>query len=233
MRIISWNCNGAFRKKSDHISILKADVYIIQECEDPSRSSDNEYKKWANNYLWSGGNKNRGIGIFAQNGIEIEALNIDSGILESFLPFIINKKIVAIAVWTKQANSPTFAYIGQFWKYLQNHKEFIKENKPIIIGDFNSNKIWDKWDRWWNHSDVVRELEEINIYSLYHSKLNEEQGKESVNTLYLHRNLEKFYHIDYVFLNKDYINKAKIEIGLPNEWLEYSDHMPLIMDIDV
>ena len=33
MRIITWNCLGAFRRKSEHIVIFRPDLAIIQECE--------------------------------------------------------------------------------------------------------------------------------------------------------------------------------------------------------
>ena len=38
MKIISWNCNGAFRKKFSKILDFDADIHVIQECEDPARS---------------------------------------------------------------------------------------------------------------------------------------------------------------------------------------------------
>ena len=40
MRIISWNCNGAFRNKINSILSLNGDIYVIQETEDPNRNSD-------------------------------------------------------------------------------------------------------------------------------------------------------------------------------------------------
>lgn len=66
MKIISWNCNGAFRKKFDYISILNADIYIIQECENPVESKDQKYQEWAANYIWIGDHKNKGLAIFAR-----------------------------------------------------------------------------------------------------------------------------------------------------------------------
>ena len=104
--------------------------------------------------------------------------------------------------------------------------------KVIIIGDFNSNSIWDKWDRWWNHSDVINELKELNIISLYHEKFNEKQGKESKPTFYLQRKIEKPYHIDYIFLSQQLINdKTILEIGDKDYWLKNSDHLPLFIDL--
>ncbi|MCE2743267.1 MAG: hypothetical protein LW701_06845 [Fluviicola sp.] len=136
-----------------------------------------------------------------------------------------------LAVWTHQNNSPNFGYIGQLWKYLQTNKESLINTS--IIGDFNSNKIWDQWDRWWNHSDVVKELNELGLESLYHKFYKEEQGKESKHTFHLHRKIEKSYHIDYCFAPKILLeNLIKFEIGEQKVWTEFSDHNPLIIEIE-
>ena len=95
----------------------------------------------------------------------------------------------------------------------------------VIGGDLNSNI---RWDRWWNHSDVVKELEEIDIKSLYHNVTNEKQGKESNPTFFLQRKLEKPYHIDYIFISVSLINvETTINIGKVKKWLEFSDHLPI------
>jgi exonuclease III len=232
MKIISWNCNGAFRRKCNYLEKFDADILLIQECENPALSNNTEYKSWAKNYLWVGHNKNSGLGVFAKENLSLTKLDWPAETFQLFLPFCINSNLYFIAVWTKQANSPTFQYIGQFWKYLQLNKSLIRSTQPIICGDFNSNSIWDKWDRWWNHSDVIYELSELGIESLYHTFYSQKQGLEKDATFYLHRNLEKPYHIDYAFLPKNLLTEASISIGIHTEWLAISDHMPLLIKID-
>lgn len=233
MKIITWNCNGAFRKKFESLLYFDADLIVIQECENPKESKDKKYIEWANNYLWIGDNKNKGLGIFAKPTFNLEKLDWSNTYkdhtVKHFLPCSINSEFELLAVWTHQNKSPNFGYIGQFWKYLQINKSQIKNS--IIIGDFNSNAIWDEWDRWWNHSDVVKELSEMDIISLYHKFSNEEQGKESQPTFHLHRNIERPYHIDYCFATKNFTDKlTNLNIESFDKWKHLSDHSPIIID---
>lgn len=234
MKIVTWNCNGAFRKKFHKISEYEADLYVIQECENPIYSEHKDYINWASNYQWIGDSKNKGLAIFAKPKIKLEKLIWPSQFknhnVKHFLPCRINNEFELLAVWTHRNNSPNFSYIGQLWKYIQINKKNL--NEILIIGDFNSNSIWDQWDRWWNHSDVVNELGELGIESLYHKITREEQGKESTPTLYFQRKLSRPYHIDYIFGSNKFTNQTKkFEIGQAEDWLEFSDHMPIYCEI--
>lgn len=231
MRAVSWNCNGAFRKKFHLLEQFNPELMIIQECEDPARSTK-EFADWATNYLWIGENKNKGVGVFSRSKFKVELLDWSNEGLQLFLPCRVSENLNLLAIWTKHANSPNFRYIGQLWKYLQLNKKRIYEFPTILCGDFNSNKRWDEWDRWWNHSDVVRELEEIEILSLYHTLKGEQQGQEKEPTLFLQRNIEKAYHIDYAFIPRAlYGDRTNISIGKPEHWLDFSDHMPVFFEI--
>jgi exonuclease III len=234
VKIVTWNCNGALRKKFGKLTELDADIYIVQECEDPSQSKDEHYREWASNYLWIGDSKNKGIAIFAKNDRALQKLDWSNAFrdhhVKHFLPCRIDNQFNILGVWTHRNNSPNFGYIGQFWKYMKVNKENF--GQIIIAGDFNSNAIWDQWDRWWNHTDVVRNLEDIEIRSVYHVIQKEAQGFEQTPTFFLQRNLEKPYHIDYIFCSTSILNRVtKIEIGGLNEWIEISDHMPITIEI--
>ena len=101
----------------------------------------------------------------------------------------------------------------------------------MLVGDLNSNVIWDEWDRWWNHSDVVRELEDLGLQSCYHRHFSERQGQELQPTFYLHRKPEKPYHIDYGFAGPQWAVQH-VEVGAVADWLEESDHMPMVFELE-
>ena len=231
MRIVTWNCNGAFRRKFEPIDALDADVVVIQECEDPLQSTQ-EYRSWAGDHAWIGYGKNKGIGIFPRKGQSIEQLAWPSNTWELFLPVRIDDSFTILGVWTQHAAPSRFAYIGQFWHYLELHGHALGED-TVICGDFNSNAIWDKPKRFWNHSDCMDALAASGFRSLYHHTTGEQQGAELLPTFFLQRKEEKPFHIDYVFTHQKRFNGRRVsaQVGLPSEWLSLSDHLPIIADL--
>jgi len=231
MKIVTWNCNGAFRHKYEHIDALDADIYVIQECECPA-SSTADYREWAGPHVWAGNAASRGIGVFVKNGLSLTSLGWPDHGLQQFVPVRVDDRINLLAVWTKNDRVNRMGYIGQFWQYLQHHSQRWAD-RTIICGDFNSNAIWDKRGRPWNHSECVGALDNLGFRSCYHLATGEGQGEETCPTLYLQRNLSKPYHVDYIFTREGPTTfaKASLQVGRAEDWLSFSDHMPLMAEV--
>lgn len=222
MRIVSWNCNGGFRNKYKRIISLEADVYVIQECENPEFCNDSAYKEFSKNSIWTGENNSKGLGVFIRTGLDYINNYWPNYGLRNFISVYINHEFNLLGVW---ACKP---YIEEFYVYQNINNESLDEN-TIIIGDLNSNSIWDKQHGRRNHSTVVKALEDKNLLSAYHYMRHEDQGKETEKTFFLYRQPSRAYHIDYCFLAPKRI--VAFDILDKQNWLAYSDHVPIIAEI--
>lgn len=223
MKIVSWNCHGAFRKKYSVVQSLNADIYVIQECENPQKY-EGAFSEigFRNPFFWCGENDNKGLGVFAVHDISLQENQWKKYCLRNFISLKVNHSFDLLCVWA------CLPYIEEYYIYQTVNFEHYNEDM-LIIGDFNSNVRWDKQHNRRNHTAVVNRLGEIGLVSAYHHISGEKQGNESLNTYYLHFNRKKGYHIDHCF-----VSSAKLErfsVLEANDWLSYSDHIPIVVEI--
>jgi len=232
MRLITWNCQGAFRKKADLILPNKPDILVVQECEHPDKCISTTNKP--NSTYWYGDNKHKGICLFSFNDYKFELLPDFNPKFRYILPFRVTgyeQTFTLFAIWT-MSNKENYEarYIGQLWLAINYYADLLI-GSTILVGDFNSNKIWDNKARVGDHSDVVNRLADNNIQSIYHKHFEIEQGKEKHPTFFLQRNLNKPYHLDYCFASSNLLDKVQnVEIGAYENWSAYSDHAPMTID---
>lgn len=236
MKIIQWNCNMAFRKKNDKVISLKPDILIICECENKEKLKFGDLTPTPNDFFWYGDNENKGIGVFSYTDYKFELIEEFNPKFKYIIPLkVSNKKeeFLIFAIWAMDNKEQKEArYIAQVWLALNHYQNLI--NQPtLLVGDFNSNKIWDRKKRKGTHSDVVTFLNEKGIISLYHKINNENQGEETQPTFFLHRKKEKPYHIDYCFASKEFWSKKiTFNIGKFEDWIGLSDHSMLEIEIE-
>ncbi|MFY7733076.1 MAG: endonuclease/exonuclease/phosphatase family protein [Bacteroidia bacterium] len=158
MKLITWNCQGGFRNKFNAILTQLPDILVVQECEhlDKLLSFTNDNAK---DFLWFGHNKNKGVGVFSLGNYQFKLLKEYNPDFKTIVPILVSDKQTDFMLYAICANNPSDKnnqYIEQVWKAINYYDELLQNNIPsILIGDFNSNKIWDRKSRIGNHSDVV------------------------------------------------------------------------------
>jgi exodeoxyribonuclease-3 len=236
MKIITWNCNMAFRKKADIILIHKPDILIIPECEHSDKLLFKGDTPKPNDTLWFGQNKNKGLGIFSYCDFRFKVLDVHNDSFKMVIPIAVFSEhfdFTLFAIWANNPKDLDGQYITQVWKAICHYDTAITTKQTILIGDFNSNTIWDRPKREGNHSTVVKRLETKGIYSVYHRHFSQTQGNEQHPTLYMYRHKDKPYHIDYCFASSDMLEHLKsVEVGDYDYWIKYSDHVPVIVTFD-
>jgi len=236
MKIITWNCNMAFRKKADAILAYQPDILIIPECEHPEKLQFPDDTLKPADILWFGSNKNKGLGIFSYGQFKFKRLRKYDPTIKMVIPIAVtggNVDFTLFAVWANNPQDTDGAYIEQVWKAIHLYNKKISKKRTVLAGDFNSNTIWDRKYRIGNHSHVVQHLEAKEIYSAYHLYHGQIQGKEQHPTWYMYRHEDKPYHLDYCFVSKDLADSIdSVEIGDFASWARYSDHVPVIVSFD-
>lgn len=234
MKIITWNCNMAFRKKFETIMQQQPDVLVLQECEGEAKLREALKDFPVNQIFWYGKNPHKGTAAISFKDAQLKSTNNHNPEFEFIVPYILqhqSKKIHLYNIWAMPHQTDCKRnYVGQIYGALHYYAKKLPHDS-ILIGDFNSNAIWDNKNKIGNHLDIVRILAEHNIYSLYHQKKKVAHGTEQDPTLYLLKNHEKPYHMDYCFASQSLIStKTKITVGKHKDWIKLSDHMPVIVE---
>ena len=96
-------------------------------------------------------------------------------------------------------------------------------------GDFNNSVVWDKGEKKNNFSNIQSSLRNLDFKSIYHHQREEDYGTEKLPTFFHTKNKNKSYHIDFLFLKG--LTIKTLDIGSYEDWIGFSDHMPLICEI--
>ncbi|MEP6748904.1 MAG: endonuclease/exonuclease/phosphatase family protein [Bacteroidota bacterium] len=236
MKIITWNCNMAFRKKAAVVLALQPDILIIPECEHPDKLLFPVNMPAPKDIVWFGKNRNKGLGIFSYSEYRFKVLRNHNENLQMIIPISVTGgefNFNLFAIWANNPTDKDGQYVEQVWKAIHHYENLLTDTKTMLTGDFNSNTIWDRKRRAGNHSNVVNFLAQKGIRSAYHLLHEQVQGSEQHPTHYLYRHENKPYHLDYCFVSADIANSLQsVEIGDYHCWAKYSDHMPIIVTFD-
>ena len=225
MRIVTWNCNSSLHKKLDKLIELNPDVAVVQECEEALNGLPEGVS-----YQWVGHNPRKGLGVLSFVG-DIELDRVFDNAWTYFLPVNANGYNL-LAVWAFNHRTGKYGDDGDGYplSVLPKLDAWLSRSNTFILGDFNNSVIWDKPKGTNNFSDIAGLLDEKGFKSAYHEFTREAFGQESQPTFYHTKKLEKPYHIDYCFCPSS-LELVNVQTGSFDDWIEYSDHVPVIVDI--
>jgi len=233
MRIISWNCRYGFSgKKNEIIMEDSPDILVIQECMYQNCvEMGNLYK----NKIWYGDGKDSllGIGMFSNKySFELLPRHFYDSDFRYIVPYMVknnNEKYTILVVWTKEKIKNDIKHCLSYVENIHMAIDYFKGLLPtstIIIGDFNSNKKWDNdYKNKNNHSSLIEKLNNLQMINCADNFNN--------NDTYYYMFKGKAFSVvdDYCFVSKN-LTVNNYKVGDPEKYLEYSDHCPIIIDIE-
>lgn len=234
MRIISWNCKGAFHKKHAFAEALRPDILIVPECEKFSGLTQSIDSSAIRSYEWFGTNPRKGLAVISYGDYALEVHPNYEPRHQWVVPLSISgpATILLFAVWTLPLGDHGGRYVRPLFEAFEAYKPLMNFSEIVWAGDFNSSFLFDTPSRKYKFRDFVTLLAQYGIHSLYHHQRQCEHGKEPEKTFYLHHHGDRGHHIDYVFTSEAFhAQSLSVSIGLPSEWLARSDHLPLICDV--
>jgi exonuclease III len=257
LRIVSWNCHyGFYDEKLKAIKEFDADILVIPECREMDMEEsgyDKEHRNWWGDHKEATDNSGNvnikndlGVGVFWKDGITVtqlpqwrETLSKNND-FRYLIPYKVEgnfELFTLIAVWTKNkmdAGDP-LDYVQKAHAAVDHYKSIgLLDGRLVLIGDFNSNSIWDnRYRKECNHSALVEKLKQMEI--------NDCSGSlEKYNTYFYSYNGKEYSVIDdYCFASAKMSESAKFSVpdsdkGIPENgtkrWRGLSDHCPIIVD---
>jgi exodeoxyribonuclease III len=231
----------ALHRKCHALMGLRPDIAVICECAEPARlAALGASLGQSGDSIWTGDNRNKGLGIFTFNGYAARLADPYFSTLRHVVPVHISGPIDCnlLAVWAQNASGGVSRkhQLGPLRRALSKYARFLTERPSIVAGDFNNNVLWQRPGWRINHSSAVAGLAKLGLTSAYHGLRGESQGSESLPTLYW-RDRKKdgpTYHIDYVFLPAQWLaSVTELTVGTYEDWCGsgLSDHVPILVDV--
>jgi hypothetical protein len=152
----------AFRKKADLILAHKPDILVVPECEHPDKLKFNTDTALPADIFWHGTNLHKGLGVFSYSKYKFKLLDVHNPDFKNIVPLAVTGgkfDFTLFAIWANNPQDKDGQYVTQIWKAIHYYDSLLSNNRTILIGDFNSNTIWDKPRREGNHAALVAKLE--------------------------------------------------------------------------
>lgn len=233
MRLITWNCKGAFHRKHCIAATLGPDILIVPECEKLSELQQPIGSRAIRSLKWFGSNPRKGLAVLSYGEYELNVHPSYDPTHQWIVPLLVTgpKSFTLFAVWTLPLGD-SGRYVRPLFEAFESYKDVMASSEAVWAGDFNASFKFDRPSRKYKFCDFVALLRQSGLHSLYHRQHRCEHGEEQDKTFYLYHHAHRGHHIDYVFAASSFHPQGfKIAVGEHIDWSKHSDHSPIICDV--
>jgi len=230
--VVAWNINMAAERKATGLVDLTPDIAVLAEVGDVPELGGGALLRVG----WTGRNHRKGLGVFARPGLVARVDASWDPAREWFLPIHLDVAggFDILAVWAMnhrgQESGPR---LGRTHRALDHYGPFLARRRTLVIGDFNDNAQWDT-PRYPAFARTVGILAAAGNVSIYHARTGEPHGAETGASLYWYRHRDRPYLVDHAFVPAAWLPRVRrFELGDPARWLHDSDHVPLIVELEM
>jgi endonuclease/exonuclease/phosphatase family metal-dependent hydrolase len=184
------------------------------------------------NACWRGARPTKSAAVVGSADLRVRELPIANDTPTSVMPVIVEGRVVCSVVSVYPHKRPS--YVEHLKDGLQSVRALLPAGPVVLVGDFNASVTFDKGGRRSNFRPLVDHLaNDWGLVSAYHEFFRVEHGREEHPTLYHTRRQDRGYHIDYVFVPKEWAGRiSRVEVPAYDQWTT-SDHRPVVVDLDV
>ena len=235
-RIVAWNCQGDIAGKARYVMGLWPDLAVVPEAG-PGALSNLSFE-WSPSSAGMAGPYPE-LGIFSFGETTLQTRDPHPG--DALSPAIVAKvhgrlPFTVLAVCARPTDSgPRYRrYAAALLAGIERHVEHLR-GPVVVAGDFNTAAALDRARGMRAHLDVVDALGELGLISAWHHLSGCEHGAESRGTFHMYRHATSTpLHLDYCFVPTEWLPQLRmVWIGPPDPWLSRSDHLPLVVDVEL
>lgn len=160
MRLISWNCKGAFLRKWGTVGAMNPDILVVPECGQIGAMQSELGTDVPTGIQWVGGNPQKGLGVFSFGEFSISPASFHNPEHRYIFPVEVKGPVdfLLLAVWTLPIDG---SYVCPLIQALSEYEPMIRGRDVIVAGDFNANTSLPATLRNYRFSDFVCRAEEM------------------------------------------------------------------------
>jgi len=224
--------------KTGRLRALRPDLAVIPECACPEVLFRRSLDLIPGDFVWGGTNPRKGLMVMAFGPWRLRADRSHQPRSGTTLPLHVSGpasfRLLAVwglPLWAHRRRDPPPEPLG---RAIERLAPFLSDAPAIVAGDFNRTLVGRRRNGSSVASVLARRLEALGFVSGYHHDRGVGHGEETEPTFCRYRRLPDRHHADHLFVDRATAARVRrVEIGYAPRWISTSDHMPLVLELEL